>query len=459
MNTDSQGSRRLPALTTAVIIAGALLTLFYWTRSQVAGDQLNMLARGWLLIAEGDWIPFGQPTSAGGVQPGGFTALIVGLPLRIWQHHRASTPLIMVFNLLGYLLLDRIVSRELGPRARLLLAIVYWLSPWRSYHAGFLWNPNYLMPVGALHFWSIYRQRQRPEFWASFWQVLSIGLAAQLQAWVAILVVLSLLLWWRGYFRFHWPAVALAVACIAVSLIPWAVTILQHPDLLPRGISQHARLTQTALSAARGLGYWIRYPAMIGSSTMLCLDFGFLPPALIGDSIRKAIQVAVGLFTVPIVISANLHLWRGSRGWWRRKSTVEDFRIWLPGVLRWSFVGVLLLCAITPTAVMSWQLLAVFHLAVMPLVLLGLHLIDRGRWKAVGWGSSAYAAIGIVLIAAIGWGSPMFRCGGETCDAMNATPPPLRADHEMLDALGINDTCQYEVDVPGGWWPDVLPEH
>ena len=38
-------------------------------------------------------------------------------------------------------------------------------------------------------------------------------------------------------------------------------------------------------------------------------------------------------------------------------------------------------------------------------------------------------------------------------------PPPLRADHEMLDHLGINATCPYEVDIPGGWWPDVLPEH
>jgi len=128
-------------------------------------------------------------------------------------------------------------------------------------------------------------------------------------------------------------------------------------------------------------------------------------------------------------------------------------------VIRWSLVGVLIACAVTPTAVMSWQLLAVLHLAVLPVVLLGLDLEARGRRLSVLRGASAYACLCLVLIVAIGWGSPMFRCGGETCEAMNATPPPLRADHEMLEALGIQATCRYEVNVPGGWWPDVLPEH
>ena len=135
-----------------------------------------------------------------------------------------------------------------------------------------------------------------------------------------------------------------------------------------------------------------------------------------------------------------------------------DFRSWLEGSVRWGLVATLLACAITPTAVMSWQLLAILHLAVMPLVLLGVDLGDWGRWKEVSWGSALYAAIAVMLITAIGWGSPMFRCGGETCGAMNATPPPLRANHEMLEELGIQESCPFEVDVPGGWWPDVLPE-
>ena len=458
MEVGTESDRRSERITIAIVVLGIVLTFFLWTRSQIAGDQLNMLSRGWLLVAEGEWVPFGQPTSAGGKQPGGFTAILVGLPLWFWQHHRASTLLIVVVNLLGYLLLDRIVYREMGARARLLFAIVYWLNPWRFYHSGFLWNPNYLMPLGAVHFWSIYRQRQRPEFWASFWQVLAIGLLAQTHASVATLVLLSLLLWWRGYFRFHWPAVALATGLVAISLLPWISTILADPATLPAGASRHGRLAQSALSMARGLGYWLRYPALIGSSTILCLDFGSLPPLLTGDSLRKGVQVAVGLFTVPLTVWANLNLWRRAGRWWARPTTEADFQSWLTGVLRWSFVGVLLVTAITPTAVMSWQLLTIFHLAVLPMVILGLSRAALDRPRATRYTASVYASLCLALTLAIGWGSPMFRCGGETCGAMNTSHPPLRSNHEMLDALGINATCQWEVDVPGGWWPDVLPE-
>lgn len=446
-------------MTHLVLLLGLILSCWLWLRSQVAGDQLNMLSRGWLLIAEGQWIPFGLPTSAGGKAPGSFTSVVVGLPLAIWPHHRSPTLVILLLNLLGFLLLDRMLARELGPAARLLFAIVYWLSPWRLYYASFLWNPNYLLPLGALHFWTIYRQRHRPRFWESFLQVAMIGLAAQVHASVATLVILSGLLWWRGYFRLRWSGVAAAVIVVAVSLLPWAQAVLQDPLLLPQGSPHNGRIAQTLLSAARGLGYWLRYPALIASSTILCLDFGWPSAALRGDPIRQVIQAATGFMTLPITLWANLRLWIQAEGWWCRPRPSLPFRPWLDGVMRWSFLGVLLACILTPTAVMSWQLLTVLHLAVMPLVLAGLDLIRTGRIRWVKLGSGVWACLSLLMIVAIGLGSPMFRCGGETCGAMNADPPPLRANHEMLDRLGINATCPYEVNVPGGWWPDVLPEH
>jgi len=56
------------------------------------------------------------------------------------------------------------------------------------------------------------------------------------------------------------------------------------------------------------------------------------------------------------------------------------------------------------------------------------------------------------------FGSPMYRCGGYRCEAMNVTHPILRSDHPMLEELGIQATCGFEINQPGGWWPDVLPE-
>ena len=459
VKSESHTHSHLTAWTAIVFAVGLAFTWIYWSRSQVAGDQLNMLARGWLLMAEGEWIPFGLGTSAGGKAPGGLTSLIVGLPLMVWQNHRAPTLVIVLLNLVGYFLLDRLVARELGPQARLLFAIVYWLNPWRLYHSGFLWNSSYLLPLGALHFWTVYRQRERPRFGESFLQVLVVGLAAQLHPAAATLVILSVLLWWRGYFRFHWPAVALASILIAASLIPWALAIIER--WAPAAFEHQPARADRPIPALHGSGSGL-LDSVLGTDwqqhhSLSRLRLAF--QSLRGRHPATRDSGSVGLLTLPVVIWGNLRLWRGSKGWWRRVAGPIDFRTWLLGVVRWSFVGVLAACVITPTAVMSWQLLSVLHLAVLPLVLLGLDLIERGRWTAVRLGATAYAAIGTVLIAAIGWGSPMFRCGGETCDAMNATPPPLRANHEMLDELGINDTCPYEVDVPGGWWPDVLPEH
>jgi hypothetical protein len=144
-----------------VIGLGAVFSILMLARSQVAGDQLNMLARGWLLVAEGQWIPFGLPTSAGGKAPGGLTALVTGLPLLAWKHHRAPSLLLLALQVVAYVLLDRLVSRIAGQGGRLLFAILYWLSPWRLYHSTFLWNPSYMLFFGALHLWSTHRQRHR----------------------------------------------------------------------------------------------------------------------------------------------------------------------------------------------------------------------------------------------------------------------------------------------------------
>jgi hypothetical protein len=70
---------------------GLLTALGLLAQSQVAGDQLNLLARGWLLAAKGRWIAYGNPMSTGGKEPGAITSLLVGLPLFLWRDHRAAT--------------------------------------------------------------------------------------------------------------------------------------------------------------------------------------------------------------------------------------------------------------------------------------------------------------------------------------------------------------------------------
>jgi len=444
-----------------VVLLGAFFSILMLVRSQVAGDQLNMLARGWFLITNGEWIPFGLPTSAGGKAPGGLTALVTGLPLMVWQHHRAPTLLILGLHIIAYCLLDRLVARVTGREGRLLFAVLYWLSPWRLYHSTFLWNPNYMLFFGALHFWSMYQQRYRARFWVSFLLVLAIGLPAQLHASAILLVPISLVLWWRGYFKIHFGGAVLGATVVTASLMPWLLAMLQDPSLVPQGEGLLASGLRPLSYLTRGLGYWLRLDSLAVSDSMFCLDFS----ALLGPTAGRAIAPVLpamwwmlGLLTVPVAIWANLRLWRRSSGWWRPSSPQTSDRTWLKGVVRWSFLITLLACFASPTTTMSWQIVVLLHLAVMPSVLAGETLLKGPQRRLALKGTALYTALTCTLLIAMSFGSPMYRCGGYRCEAMNVTHPILRSDHPMLEELGIQATCPFEINQPGGWWPDVLPE-
>lgn len=103
-----------------------------------AGDQLNLLARGWLLAVRGDLVPWGNPMSFGGLAPGALTSWLVGLPLTVWLDHRAPGALIWLFHLLAIVLLDRSLRPVLTPLERAVFAVLFVLNPWRVQAAAVL---------------------------------------------------------------------------------------------------------------------------------------------------------------------------------------------------------------------------------------------------------------------------------------------------------------------------------
>ena len=115
---------RLPVL----FAVGLAISLVMVARSQVSGDQLNMLARGWL-FTHGEWVQFGLTTSANGKTPGGLGSVFSGAALLVWRDYRAPALLILLSHVLAYVLLDRTLRRALGERERLLFCVFYWLNP------------------------------------------------------------------------------------------------------------------------------------------------------------------------------------------------------------------------------------------------------------------------------------------------------------------------------------------
>ncbi len=441
-------------------------------RSQVGGDQLNLLARGWLLAARGQFIPYGNPLSTGGKAPGGVTSLLVGLPLMLWRDHRAPVVLILIFHIAAYWLLDGALKRYLAPRERVLLALLYWLNPWQLFFATFLWNPNYLFLAGSLHLWSALAQRERARFWPSFLHAAGLGLAMQIHPSCLLLVVASGLLWLRRFFRVHGPGVILGGLAAALPLIPWALEVTAHPAIVTA--AKKGFLGRGLLyGLPRGVGYWLRYASLSVSWRLDDFNFsGILgsPDRWLGPGLRLLSATVLGL-TVLFPLLANLRLWRMRRAvastrvarlrawglavWRRRLVPGTSGRSWVKGYVRLCFLAGVIVFSASPTTVMMWQGVILFHAAILPVVLWAGPLCrTRLAGRTIRW-TRIYGAAEAVFLIAIAFGTPYYRCAGHKPeDSFNFN---LKSDSPMFRELNIQQTCPWPLNVPGGWWPDVLP--
>jgi hypothetical protein len=451
---------------------GLLLSALLIARQQVGGDQLNLLARGWLLAVDGRFISYGNPTSAGGNAPGGITSLLVGLPLFLWRDFRAPSLVIGLFHVLAYLLLDRTLKPILSPRERVLFAILYWLSPWRVYYSGFLWNPNYLYLFGAVHLWTALAQARRASFGYSLLHAACLVLAFQVHASFLLLVVASGALWLRGYFKVSWPGVVTGGALASLPLVPWLLDVFKNPAI---AATQHGFLGRGLLylfPLLRGVLYLLRYSSLSVGGKMGYFDATRALGPAANRLLRPLFLLLAEVFGgITVLLPLAAWAWvvrrrrpRQERGWrllarrlWRRwqgTSPAASDREWLQGYLVWIATAAVIVCGLSPTTIMAWQVLILFHAAVLPLVLwLGTlsrrpHLAPR-----IARGMAVYVVLEVLLILGLAFGSPNYRCGGyEGLDLA------LRSDHPMLHELGIVQTCPLPLNQPGTWWPDVLPE-
>ena len=450
----------------ACFAAGLAISVLMLVRSVTGGDQLNLLARGWLWAARGQLIPYGNPLSTGGKGPGCITTLLVGLPLFVWRDYRAPVVVILLFHAAAFLLLDATLRRVLAPHERLLFAVIYWLNPWRLYLSGFLWNPNYLFLFGAVHLWSCLAQRHRALFWASLLHTAGLVLAFQIHPSFLLLIVASALLWWRKFFKLQWPGAVLGALLGALPLLPWYLEVRAHPVIATaaagRGFPGRGLLYVFPL--VRGVAYWLRYGSLYIADNISAFDFtDVLDSDRWGPWLGGAVMIAVRVLlpvTMVLALVANLRLWRPVRRrfkWWRPAAPETSLktagRVWLRGYVVWCFVAAVIVFSAAPTTIMYWQVLPVFHAAVLPMVLWGGLLWRSRRARRVGQSVRAWVALSLVLGVAIAFGSPLYRCNGRQ---------PMRfslvSHSPMFDELGLQATCPWPLDRPGGWWPDVLPK-
>jgi hypothetical protein len=432
---------RLRLVLATIFVCGLGASVLMACRSQVGGDQLQLVARGWLLAKRGIVVPYGNPTSNGGFSAGSLTSIVAGVPMMVWPHHRAPVALIIITHVVAFLLLDRTFRRILNPSERLLFAVFYWLNPWRIYLSGFLWNPNYLFVFGALHAWTSWKQKDRPSFWLSFLHVGGIAMAFQLHPSFLLLVVPSAFLALRRYVRFNFLGVAAGVVAGALALIPFAIAANADPSILPTGEGFPGRALIYG-SIFRGAGYWIRYGSLMVSEKFVRVPW----------DIAETLFRVVGIASVIASLAANWWFWRRPKGRFAPYRSEDGDRAWLSGYGRWCFAGGLIVYALAPTSPMPWQGVLLFHAAVLPMVFWCGSYLTRFP-GAVRGGTILFAVFSLMMMATVAAGGPRFRCAPEP----DGSVYPLIRDHAMFHDLGVHATCRWPIDpIKGSPIPSVI---
>ena len=433
----------------ALFIVGLIIALFMLTRSQIERDGLALIARGWLLVYKGVWVPFGNPVAAtsGGYLPGGLTAVLFGLPLAVWPDHRAAAIPILITHIAAYLLMDRLVRESFDDRARLVFALLYWLNPWRLYLSVWVDNSGYVFLTGAIHLWATYRQRQHARFIPSMVLALALGFSLQLHLDAVLLGIASIFLWWRGYWKPHWRGLTAGALLVLLTLIPYIMEVWRYPEILPGSEGRIGASLLLIYPPFKGVLYWLRFSSLSFPTAMLSFDFTPALGSRADDILTPVFYVLgkwVGPATIAIAAVANLWLWRR-----HRRSTPSDTepassQRWLGGYAGWVLLSCFVSNAISPTAIMWWHNLIAFHAAVLPLFLWSATW-PTGK-RAVRWGVPVYGILCLVMLLGMSVAAEQYRRGGR-----EGLVTYLH-DHEMLHDLPLARVC--DIRPSPDYWPN-----
>ena len=324
--------KRSTLLAALVLLGGTVLQAVLWSRQWIYGDQYALFLAGLDLLETGRLPPVAKYMSGGGHIPGSLLPLLIAGPLEAWTDYRAPALLIGVGHLAAAGVLAATVGRALGISFLAAYLAAYWLSPWRLYHAGFVWEPAYVFLPAALHLACAWRLRAGPHFGWSLLLAATLTATLQLHASFVVLVVLTALLALQGAIRVDCRGAFAGVASGALTLIPTAQAWLAGtlPRMAPGETEEFSRVAIGGLNALKALAYCLRLGAPdIGRRLR---ESSFADVAIMESGVRTGL--ASGLLTVLVALSTLSVLvallasrdyfragWAARTGWaWRASS-------------------------------------------------------------------------------------------------------------------------------------------
>ena len=444
--------KRSTLLAALVLLGGTVLQAVLWSRQWIYGDQYALFLAGLDLLETGRLPPVAKYMSGGGHIPGSLLPLLIAGPLEAWTDYRAPALLIGVGHLAAAGVLAATVGRALGISFLAAYLAAYWLSPWRLYHAGFVWEPAYVFLPAALHLACAWRLRAGPHFGWSLLLAATLTATLQLHASFVVLVVLTALLALQGAIRVDWRGAFAGVASGALTLIPTAQAWLAGtlPRMAPGETEEFSRVAVGGLNALKALAYCLRLGAPdIGRRLR---ESSFADVAIMESGVRTGL--ASGLLTVLVALSTLSVLvallasrdyfragWAARTGWaWRASSAFRAgwaqragsalragwasragsaFRAadapeavsaddWFRAYAGWCFVATCASAAASPVPVQGWHVVIALHAACLP-VAAWLRAAFEGASVVRRAVAGAFVLLQVAVVLALAFGHPMYQ--------------------------------------------------
>ncbi|MCH7824286.1 MAG: hypothetical protein IH849_05740 [Acidobacteria bacterium] len=413
--------------TAALLLLGFVLQMFLWSHQWIYGDQYALLTPAVQYLETGELAPFSKMMSGGGRIPGTLLQWMIAAPLRRWADFRAPSLAMGLSQLVAVLMLMLVGGAAYGRRFAAFFVAVYWLSPWRLYHSGFLWEPGFVLLPAALHLgccWLIRSpaagEPDNPV--ASHGAVPGIGLPLaasfglgaslvgmlQIHASFLLLVVATVILVWRRLIGLRPLGFGLGAATAGLTLAPALVAFAngELPRISPQ-IDQRVALPVLIVSnAGKAIMYWFRMgSADIGRRLRQTAWLADTPAGTEAAlPLPSALVTAMAVLSVASVLIALYANWR----YFSRDSAGrhDPDAAWLRSYTLVMLAAVAITGAVSPVPVQGWHLLIALHAACIPMAVWLSGAFDRGGYaRALG---VAFVALLVVTTILIGAGHPMY---------------------------------------------------
>jgi hypothetical protein len=359
------------AAAAALILAGVALQAWLASRGGIGGDQYVLFDLGLDYLEEGRLSAFGKGMSGGGFIPGSLLQLLIGVPFSLWHDYRSPVVLIGVFHLLAALVSLSVVRQAAGSRTALFFLAVWWLSPWRLYHSGILWEPAYVVLPSALHLLACWKLRARP---GAAWSALlaaTLVLTFQLHGSFLFLVILTAAVLIRKLIRLHWAGVIAGAAAGGLTLMPTVSAFMS--GTLPSPAPTKSFVGYGLVSVVpvlKGFVYWFRLGSLdIGRRLkgVVFLDEGWAGAGWGSVAVKAAVTGLVYLSAASVLVAL-------AASWWyflssRRSEGRGAGWLWLRSYALAALVSLVAASALSPVTIQSWHVVIVLPAACLPVAL------------------------------------------------------------------------------------------